>query len=72
MEDVNCKIPNTFVDKNDGTHRQTFIDDDIEFKNKWVEYHRNNATLRILCQSCNLKRSKSLNKLSTFNPQNIQ
>ncbi len=59
-------IPNTFIEKNDGTHRKTFIDDDIEFKNKWIEYHQNNATLRILCQSCNLKRSKSTIKYSTF------
>lgn len=37
-----------------------FNDDDSEFQDKWIQYHADNATLQILCQSCNLtKGSKS-------------
>lgn len=31
---------------------------DNEFANEWYEYHLENAQLRPLCKSCNLKRSK--------------
>lgn len=32
-----------------------FREEDIEFEKLWQEYHRKNATLRILCSSCNYK-----------------
>ena len=35
-----------------------FKEEDIDYKTKWSEYHRKNATLRVLCENCNLSRSK--------------
>ena len=32
-----------------------FREEDIEFEKLWQEYHRKNATLRILCKDCNDK-----------------
>jgi hypothetical protein len=52
-----CKIdaPTTFG--KDGYY--TCIDDnDSEFKNLWKIYHQKHATLRWLCASCNLSRTK--------------
>lgn len=34
-----------------------------EFKTKWQEYHKNNATLQILCSTCNCKKGASLKDL---------
>ena len=63
MEDEKINIPNNFGDTNDDTHRRCFLEIDSVFKNKWVDYHYKNASLRILCQKCNLTRAKSkLNK----------
>lgn len=63
MEDENINIPNNFGDTNDSTHRRCFLEIDSDFKNKWIDYHYKNASLRILCQKCNLTRTKSkLNK----------
>ena len=63
MEDEKINIPNNFGDPNDNTHRRCFLEIDSVFKNKWVEYHYKRASLRILCQKCNLTRAKSkLNK----------
>jgi len=31
-----------------------------DFKKKWIEYHKENATLRILCRDCNLGRDKHI------------
>jgi len=59
MEDEKINIPNNFGDTNDITHRRCFLEIDSVFKNKWVDYHYKNALLRILCQKCNLTRTKS-------------
>jgi hypothetical protein len=32
-----------------------FREEDIEFANLWQDYHKKNATLRILCRDCNRK-----------------
>jgi 5-methylcytosine-specific restriction endonuclease McrA len=33
-----------------------FKDDDIAFRNEWVNYHNKHFTFQILCRSCNLKK----------------
>ncbi len=62
MENENINIPNTFGDTNDETHRRCFLEIDNNFKNKWIDYHYKNATLRMLCQTCNLTRTKTKHK----------
>ena len=39
----------------------SFIDKDISYKNEWIEFHKKNATFRILCQNCNLKTYRDRN-----------
>jgi hypothetical protein len=43
-------IQNTYVNK--------FRREDEQFKNEWAEYHRQNASLQILCKDCNLRKPK--------------
>jgi len=59
MEDEKINIPNNFGDTNDSTHRRCFLGNDCNFKNKWIDYHYKNASLRILCQKCNLTRTRN-------------
>ena len=63
MESQNINVPNTFGDTHDDTHRRYFLEVDCNFKNEWVDYHYKHATLRILCQACNLTRTKSKHKI---------
>ena len=39
-------------------NRKTFRIDDKEYEDAWKVFHESNASLRILCRSCNLKRPK--------------
>jgi len=48
-----CEIKKFLKDNNT---RIMFDDADIEYKNKWVEFHQSNASLQILCRTCNLKK----------------
>lgn len=50
------EVPNSFDDHIDNTI--IFKKEDIDFNNKWFNYHLNNATLRPLCTKCNLSRKK--------------
>ncbi len=50
-------MPDTF--KQNDSHSKIFNDIDNEFENQWIEFHRNNAILRVLCKNCNLSRTKS-------------
>lgn len=34
-----------------------FHDDDFEFKNRWIEFHKKHSKLQVLCKRCNLKKS---------------
>lgn len=47
-------IPLTF--NNTLGHLKCFTKDDADFENSWILYHKQNATLRILCSECNKKR----------------
>ena len=50
-------LPNIFEENI--SHSKIFINTDNEFEDSWNEFHRTNATLRILCKNCNLSRPKS-------------
>lgn len=63
MKSKNIKIPDTFGDTNDDTHRRCFLEIDNKFKNEWNDYHYKHATLRMLCQNCNLTRTKTKHKI---------
>ena len=62
-ENNNIKIPDNFGELNDGTHRRCFLEKYHVFRDKWVEYHRQHAILRMLCRNCNISRPKTKNKL---------
>jgi 5-methylcytosine-specific restriction endonuclease McrA len=64
IKDKNITIPNTFIDTDDNTHRKCFLEIDNNFKNEWINYHYIYASLRILCQTCNLTRPKTKTKLT--------
>jgi hypothetical protein len=55
---IMLKIPIKFDDANDNSNRQKFKKEDSDYENAWKEYHKNNSKLRVLCQSCNLRREK--------------
>ena len=63
MKDKNIGIPNTFGETDDNTHRRCFLEIDDNFKNEWVKYHYENASLQMLCQTCNLTRTKTKCKI---------
>ena len=62
-ENNDIKIPDNFGELNDGTNRKCFLEKDSVFRDKWVEYHRQHAILRILCHPCNITRPKTKIKL---------
>ena len=63
VNESKMEIPETFDELNDNTHRCCFSEKDRAFKDKWAEYHRQNAKLRILCRICNISRPKTKIKL---------
>jgi len=50
-------LPNTF--EQNKSHSKIFTNIDNYFEQKWIEFHRTNAILRVLCKKCNLSRKKS-------------
>jgi hypothetical protein len=57
--DLNYIIPTVF-DSNAG-NLKCFKTGDTKFENEWKNFHKDNASLRILCKSCNLTRPKYKN-----------
>ena len=57
MKLKSIKIPDKF-DDDKNTHRRTFLANDNYFELKWKKYHQRKSKLRILCDKCNLSRSK--------------
>ena len=53
----NKKNPKTFGE-NTNTHITKFLTKDKLFENKWQTFHKKNANLQILCESCNLRKKK--------------
>lgn len=66
MENKNLECPDNFGQLNDETNRTCFLDKDYEFRDKWIEYHRQHAELRILCEKCNMSRPKTKTKKLVF------
>lgn len=62
MKNENIEIPTKFGDTNDETHRRCFLLDDNYFELRWIEYHKEHANLRMLCDKCNINRPKTKNK----------
>jgi len=62
-KDKNIGIPTTFGETDDNTHRRCFLEIDNDFKNQWIKYHDENASLRMLCETCNLTRPKTKRKM---------
>ena len=56
------EIPDKFGELNDDTHRRSFLEEDTIFKDKWLKYHKDHASLRMLCHTCNICRTKTKNK----------
>ena len=57
LDQYNGVLPVQFRPNN--SHSKVFIEDDIDFENEWNAYHQENATLRVLCRSCNSSRESS-------------
>jgi hypothetical protein len=55
----NIEIPDKFGKLEDGSNRTTFLEKDTNFKNRWIKYHKENASLRMLCGDCNNSRQKT-------------
>ena len=55
MDEYNFKIPE-FYSKEEGTNRCKLKDTDNKIRLLWCEYHKEKATLRPLCKTCNLSR----------------
>ena len=64
FEELICRfLQNTKKDKpssfkNTSDNRKCFTMEDKEYEEEWKQFHKNNARLRMLCRSCNLKRPK--------------
>lgn len=54
----NRDAPNTFM-MDDHLHMYRFKVDDAQFEKEWKEFHAQNATYQIMCQSCNIKKGKN-------------
>ena len=50
-------LSNTF--EQNENHSKIFTKIDNYFEQKWIEFHKTNAKLRVLCEKCNLSREKS-------------
>jgi 5-methylcytosine-specific restriction endonuclease McrA len=61
MKSKNYNIPNEFGDVDDDTNRKCFLKKDESFETEWINFHREHATLQLLCAKCNLSRAKSKN-----------
>lgn len=57
MKKEHQKIHKYFIKTKDGTDRVCLKNK--KFEKKWIDFHKKNATLRILCRNCNLKRKNS-------------
>lgn len=50
FNELNNYIPIKFIKNKIGIN--CFIKDDIDYENKWINFHKNNAILQLLCISC--------------------
>jgi hypothetical protein len=57
-----CPLRPTEFDKN-ALGQEVLREDDIEFTQSWLEYHRENAILEILCKDCNQRSENCMQRL---------
>lgn len=57
LDKVDLKLPTKFDDNS--FNGKIFTTSDNMFEKEWYEFHKKNATLRVLCQKCNLTRKKA-------------
>ena len=55
---LNTEHPSEF--DRDVTNACIFREDDIEFANKWREYHNSTAIYQFLCRTCNIKKGSKI------------
>lgn len=41
------------------TNLTMFKEEDADFKKEWIDYHKKNCNLQILCRNCNLRKKKT-------------
>lgn len=56
MEINKLHIPTSFNDTK--SHMKCFKEEDYCFEEKWIQYHKDNAILRMLCKTCNTSQKK--------------
>ena len=56
MENNKLTIPTSF--NNTKSHMKCFKESDYKFEETWVQYHKENAILRMLCRDCNRRQPK--------------
>jgi len=52
------RIPSEFISRSDQGGHIEFHKDDIDFKDAWIKFHFDNATLRVVHAKCNLSRKR--------------
>lgn len=58
LQTYNGKLPSKFDTINDNSNRCCFMDIDNQLSKAFYYYHKENASLRVLCENCNLRREK--------------
>jgi hypothetical protein len=61
------KPPTTYHSNKYG--KWVFNDIDVDYKNKWIDYHDKNTSFQILCNSCNSKKSNKTNYHTMYQRQ---
>ena len=56
LEEWDFDIPKYYT--KDNANKCKFLEEDLELKSIWYNFHKEKATLRPLCRSCNLSRPK--------------
>jgi len=56
MENITLPIPTSFDDTK--SHMKCFKEIDYIFEERWIQYHKENAVLRMLCRACNCSQPK--------------
>lgn len=52
------EVPSVFGEDPE-SHTTAFLADDLEFAYAWQDFHRTHATLRAVCATCNLRRTRA-------------
>jgi len=58
LQTYNGELPSKFDTIKDNSNRCCFMDIDNQLSKDFYDYHKENASLRVLCEHCNLRREK--------------